>query len=64
MAVVRVQCYSVTKANERPIRFELGYIVAEWSEPKMGVTTSSKAAADLWTALLKVTNRRRTRNLH
>ena len=40
MAVVRVQCYSGTKANERPIRFEIdGHeymvdeIVEQWYGP-------------------------------
>jgi len=41
MAIVRVQCYSGTKANERPIRFELeGHeymvdeIIEQWYGPE------------------------------
>ena len=39
MAVLRVQCYSGTKANERPIRFELDghdYMVEEVIEQWYG----------------------------
>ena len=41
MAVVRVQCYSGTKANERPIRFEIdGHehmvdeVIEQWYGPE------------------------------